>query len=371
MVFLLILYVVIILISYIRQLWVNTKKDYYTYHNVTVLGIIIFLIAVIINNLFFCFHSNGLVDFISGVLNTANAHLIISIPIAFVTALLVLVSNIILIKKEGLRKKNLIGTFFSLLLLVSLIIPVFIERWFQMQTLLDVHKENGIGHLVEIIVTGYCYCLVAYFVVILESTIIIGIRSAHRRPAFDKDYILILGCMMRKDGTPTPLLKGRADAAIKFANMQKKATGKDIIFVPSGGKGGNEPISESECISNYLVSCGIDESRILKEDKSTNTYENFMFSVDKIKEDGRVSDPKIAFATTGYHVFRSGFIASRNGVKAEGVGSKTKKYFWINAFIRELIATMHYEKKQHLIVALVLFVLVAYMGTVVFLSHVI
>ena len=44
-------------------------------------------------------------------------------------------------------------------------------------------------------------------------------------------------------------------------------------------------------------------------------------------------DPKIAFSTTNYHVFRSGVFASRQGIRAEGIGAKTKIYFWINAFI--------------------------------------
>ena len=43
-------------------------------------------------------------------------------------------------------------------------------------------------------------------------------------------------------------------------------------------------------------------------------------------------------------------IASQQGVKAEGVGSRTKRYFWINAFVREFIATMAAEKKRHLAV---------------------
>lgn len=44
---------------------------------------------------------------------------------------------------------------------------------------------------------------------------------------------------------------------------------------------------------------------------------------------------KIAFATTNYHVFRSGIWAQLAGLRAEGIGSKTKWWFWPNAFIRE------------------------------------
>ena len=36
-----------------------------------------------------------------------------------------------------------------------------------------------------------------------------------------------------------------------------------MIFVPSGGQGKDEAVSEAECIKNYLLSCGINEKRIL------------------------------------------------------------------------------------------------------------
>ena len=96
-------------------------------------------------------------------------------------------------------------------------------------------------------------------------------------------YILILGCQIRKDGTLTPLLKSRVDRAIEFANMQKKIKGKDIVFIPSGGKGADELISEAEAMKNYLLEQGISKKNILVEDKSTNTYENMSFSYKLVK----------------------------------------------------------------------------------------
>ena len=45
-------------------------------------------------------------------------------------------------------------------------------------------------------------------------------------------------------------------------NITGCATGKDIIFVPSGGKGDDEVISEAQAIKNYLMEQGIDEGNI-------------------------------------------------------------------------------------------------------------
>ena len=47
-------------------------------------------------------------------------------------------------------------------------------------------------------------------------------------------------------------------------------------------------------------------------------------------------------------------LADKMGLKAEGIGSSTKAYFWINAFVREFIATVVKEKKTHIKVALIL-----------------
>ena len=127
-------------------------------------------------------------------------------------------------------------------------------------------------------------------------------------------------------------------------------TKKKIIYVPSGGKGIDEPISEAKAIKKYLFENGIKLSQIIIEDKSTNTIENMRFSKNKIDENK--NNAKISFATNNYHVFRSGVIAFEQGIDAEGIGSKTKWYFYSNALIREFIANLVQERKSHIILLL-------------------
>jgi uncharacterized SAM-binding protein YcdF (DUF218 family) len=169
--------------------------------------------------------------------------------------------------------------------------------------------------------------------------------AARHIPKYDKDYVIILGCKIKKDGTPTPLLKGRVDKAIEFAKKQKEETGKDIIFVPSGGKGSDEVISEAESMRDYLIKKGIPKKNIIIENKSTNTVENMKYSNSIII--GKKKEAKICFATTNYHVFRSGVIANDMGIDIEGMGSKTKWYYYTNAIIREFIANILSEKWKH------------------------
>ena len=130
-----------------------------------------------------------------------------------------------------------------------------------------------------------------------------------------------------------------------YNTTSKDKNGKDIVFIPSGGKGIDEVVSEAEAIKYYLLENGINEKNIILENKSTSTRENMRFSKNKIDEVNSLG--KIAFSTTNYHVFRSGVIANNQGIDVEGMGSKTKWYFYTNALIREFIANLVSQRKQH------------------------
>ena len=69
-----------------------------------------------------------------------------------------------------------------------------------------------------------------------------------------------------------------------------------------------------------------------------------------------INDPqaKVAFATTNYHVFRSGVWASLAGLEAEGIGSGTKWWFWPNAFIRECVGLFQNRIRQEINMLLLL-----------------
>ena len=201
----------------------------------------------------------------------------------------------------------------------------------------------------------------SYLYTLIIATLYCNIRAANHVPNYDKDFIIILGAKIKNDGTLTPLLKARVDKAIDFGNKQYELTKKKIIYVPSGGKGSDEVIEEAKAIKKYLIERGIKEKQIVIEDKSTSTIENMKFSKNKIDKINK--DAKISFATTNYHVFRSGVIANEQGIDCEGIGSKTKWYFYTNALIREFIANLVQERKSHIILVLMinvsLFILIA------------
>ena len=106
-----------------------------------------------------------------------------------------------------------------------------------------------------------------------------------------------------------------------------------------------------------MLKQGIKEKNILVENKSKNTYENIKFSNRLINN----KKANIGFSTTNYHVMRAGLTATEQGLKLEGIGSKTKFYFWINAFIREFIGTLYSERKKHILLFLLINIIIIIM----------
>jgi len=91
---------------------------------------------------------------------------------------------------------------------------------------------------------------------------------------------------------------------------------------------------------------GVPEEYILPETKSTTTRENLLFSRRLIEEKGSVGNA--AFSSSSYHVYRSGILASEVGWDLDGMGSRTRWYFWPNAFLREFIGLMAAQRVQQL-----------------------
>ena len=186
-----------------------------------------------------------------------------------------------------------------------------------------------------------------YFDCLLTGILLMGLLAARHKPAYDKDFAIIPGCSISKQGGLLPLLKGRTNRAIRFAWDQERATGKPVHYIPTGGQGPDEIMSEGSAMEFYLLSHGAEPFEILPEKASTNTYENLLYSkklIDEIKPGA-----KVCFVTTNYHVLRSGMLSRKLGLDAEGLASDTKWYFWPNGFAREVVAILTMFPRQHLL----------------------
>ena len=256
-------------------------------------------------------------------------------PMIILFAVALFLSNVVLLTKEKLRPANICAIILSILMIGGLYFAYRVKYYAD-------KSEYGI-----VLYNMYCTIYV-YLECMLFGMINCSLIAAKHKCSYDKDFVVILGCRIRKDGSLTPLLKGRADKAIDFVKKQAE-NGKQAKLICSGGQGNDEVMSEGEAIKRYALEQEIDEEHIIVEDKSKNTLENMKFS--KAIAEKIVDEPTMAFSTTGYHVFRSGVTAVNSGIEnIEGMGSKTKWYFGPNAFVREFVGLINSGKKLEIIV---------------------
>ncbi len=326
---------VILLYSFREQIRYNP----YSYNTIIYFGFALFTLSVMVTHVILAVriltdhaaYSNAYL--IMTVTGSAKNYMLFSAPFILLFSVALCVSNIALIMHEGKRLVNLLGIVLSFLLVAG---EVFL---FRVDYSVSGSQTEVMIHdlLTNLFAAGYLY-----FECMLIGTIVAGAFAAKYEPEKNVDFLIILGCGLRKDGTLTPLLKGRADRAIGFYERQKEETGKELTFITSGGQGADEIVPESLAMKRYLMERGIPEERILEENCSTDTFENMKFSREIIQKLG--PEGNIAFSTTNYHVFRSGVFARRVKMRAIGMGAKTKWYFWPNAAVREFIGLLTKHK---------------------------
>ena len=310
-------------------------------------------------------------------LYSARTFVILSLPILMTFCAGLFISNIGLIRRERKSFSNILGMILSVMIFLGEVFLILCETGVFGPPRTHMLHDLGINLFAAIFL---------YFECMLMGTIVADGIAALIEPPFDRDYLIVLGCGIRADGTPTPLLRGRLNRAIEFYYRQLNETGRELIFVVSGGKGPDESIPESECMRNYLLEHGIRPGQILTEDRSTDTAENMRFSREVILKDlaaknkvnpdaadaGSPADlrpavepsrpgklptiNRIAFSTTNYHVFRSGLHARRVKMRALGMGAPTRWYFWPNAAVREFVEllTAHRLKQALILTGIVL-----------------
>lgn len=143
---------------------------------------------------------------------------------------------------------------------------------------------------------------------------------------------VVFGAKVREDG-PTKTLAARLSRAAELM-----AEDTDGVVVVSGGQGTDEPVTEAECMRDYLVSLGVDPERILMEPKAHNTKENIEYSVRLIEESG-LSGRNIVCVSSDTHIPRIRLMCKRAGVDAFYVKSETpEKAYLFTTWVREYLS---------------------------------
>lgn len=182
------------------------------------------------------------------------------------------------------------------------------------------------------------YCLFFFSFIIVEGIILKDIL-VNRNNSPKVKYLIVLGAGLKGD-IPSEVLKYRLNKAVKYFKENP-----DTIFIVSGGQGKDELISEAEAMEIYLSERGISIKNIIKEDKSTSTYENLKFSDKIIKEKEITGD--IAVMSNSFHMYRVKMISKKLNFPLKTVYAETPAIVFPNYMLREYFAFFNeYRKKE-------------------------
>ena len=162
-------------------------------------------------------------------------------------------------------------------------------------------------------------------------------RGEADNSAIPVDAVIVLGAGVNGE-TPSAALWSRIRAAEDYLEIHP-----DVPVVLSGGQGAGEAISEAEAMRRALwKEDGAENARLLLEERSTNTAENFRFSKALLEERGLdTGRAAIAVVTNDFHCFRAHMIARRQGLKTIDVPAELP-WWWLTAnyYLREAFAVV-------------------------------
>lgn len=195
------------------------------------------------------------------------------------------------------------------------------HRWFH---------SPGWGRLVWwlLLIGGIAYGILVGFV---------AVSGYANPPTGNEKVILVLGAGLRRD-KPSTLLRYRLDKAYEYAVLHP-----DALVVTSGGQGRDEWVPEGQAMRDYLIEKGLDPDRVVAESASTSTEENFLFSLDLIRQYGYDENTPIVYVSNAFHCYRAGRYAQRAGfVQCAALPASTPWRSVLPCYLREALALAYY-----------------------------
>ena len=145
----------------------------------------------------------------------------------------------------------------------------------------------------------------------------------------DADCIIVLGCGVYNDLTPTPLLEDRLDIAIDlyFAGKAPK--------ILMSGDHGKTNYNEVAAMRNYAIERGVPSEDIFMDHAGFSTYETMYRAKEIFGVDSAI------VVTQRYHLFRSLYNANAMGIEVQGVWARGHGFSTANRVnwnLREILA---------------------------------
>ncbi len=130
----------------------------------------------------------------------------------------------------------------------------------------------------------------------------------------DIDCILVLGCGVREDGSPSAML---ADRLIVGIDLYQRGVSDRLLM---SGDHGRKHYDEVNAMKNVAVEAGIEANAVFCDHAGFSTYD----SVYRAKEIFLAE--RIVIVTHEYHLYRALYIAEKLGLEAWGVSCDRAVY---------------------------------------------
>lgn len=141
------------------------------------------------------------------------------------------------------------------------------------------------------------------------------------------DCVLVLGCYVFENGTPSAMLHDRLQRGVELYDMG--AAPKLLM----SGDHGRESYDEVDAMKQFAVDAGIPSEDVFMDHAGFSTYE----SIYRAKEIFQAK--KILIVTQEYHLYRALYIAKQFGLEAYGVSADYRAYAGqVMRDIREILA---------------------------------
>ena len=141
---------------------------------------------------------------------------------------------------------------------------------------------------------------------------ILSVEEAARME--NMECILVLGCGVEEDGTPSDMLRDRLDRSIEV--YQLGAAPKLLM----SGDHGRVEYNEVGTMKQYAIGEGILSQDIFMDHAGFSTYESLYRAKEIFCAD------RIIIVTQKYHLYRALYIAEQLGIEAYGVASDQHTY---------------------------------------------
>ena len=143
----------------------------------------------------------------------------------------------------------------------------------------------------------------------------------------DVDCILVLGCMVHSDGSPSHMLEDRVKRGIELYHLG--AAPKLLM----SGDHGRVDYDEVATMKQLAVEAGVPSADVFMDHAGFSTYES-MYRAKEVFQ-----SKKIIIVSQQYHLYRAVYAAQQLGLEAYGVSSDYREYSgqW-HRDIREVLA---------------------------------